>query len=536
MLGRSLAFAPAAALAGLAVWVAGRGGWWWEGEHRALGLASAAELWVLAAAAAVAVGALAWGRGKRRWVALGAVGLGTASWVVAATREGRPPVAQAAELGELPAAGPRLLWVGIDGMTWSRALPLARRGRMPNLRALLEEGASATLVSHRTYRRGVDKWGWWSPVVWTSMATGRTAEHHGVTDFTLPAPGGRERPGGRPDRRAASSFHRRVPAFWNVASAFGRPVGVVGWWGSWPAEDIEGVLVTDRVGLRGRHGGTGAPGEAGLGDPRGLTDPPEFVETLLGEIGLPPDPGEWMERELYPFRERPMLGPDRLRTLEGVLWQDQLYVRVGAHLLARRPELGLVTVYIEGLDAVSHHFFAYTDPRVPRPSFLPGEGTEVREVVDRAYATLDHLLGELLAAAGPETAVLVTSDHGFRVTGTPPADADHSGFGVLVARGRGIRAGWSGLSLAGSLAEAVHGPIDVMDVLPTVLYWQGLPVAADLDGTVAYRLFDPEFLAGRPEVRVPSYAGLAPGRGPEIEAPADEREYRDRLQALGYVQ
>ena len=79
-----------------------------------------------------------------------------------------------------------------------------------------------------------------SPVIWTTMATGLLPAEHGITDFVVATPGG--------DVPVSSSL-RRAPALWNMLSQAGRRVAVLGWWATWPAETVRGVVVTDRYGL-----------------------------------------------------------------------------------------------------------------------------------------------------------------------------------------------------------------------------------------------------------------------------------------------
>jgi hypothetical protein len=40
---------------------------------------------------------------------------------------------------------------------------------------------------------------------------------------------------------------RRVPALWNMASTAGLRVAAVSYWASWPAEEVAGVVVSDRA-------------------------------------------------------------------------------------------------------------------------------------------------------------------------------------------------------------------------------------------------------------------------------------------------
>lgn len=84
----------------------------------------------------------------------------------------------------------RVVLLGLDGA----ALPFVRAeiesGRLPNFARLMREGASGHLASlYRdlpfSTKRGP---GYWSPIVWTSISTGKLPEIHGVVDFLLPDP------------------------------------------------------------------------------------------------------------------------------------------------------------------------------------------------------------------------------------------------------------------------------------------------------------------------------------------------------------
>ena len=124
----------------------------------------------------------------------------------------------------------RLLVIGIDGAEWRVIRRLC--GRPENCRTcrrLADRGTTATLQT--AYNA--------SPVIWTTIATGVTPHEHGITDFVVPGP----------QRRRADLFGgaKGARALEHAQSRVHRRVAVVGWWGSWPAEDVDGVVVSDRA-------------------------------------------------------------------------------------------------------------------------------------------------------------------------------------------------------------------------------------------------------------------------------------------------
>ncbi|MCM3877699.1 MAG: alkaline phosphatase family protein, partial [Thermoanaerobaculia bacterium] len=68
----------------------------------------------------------------------------------------------------------RVIFVGWDGADWKLLDPLMKEGRLPNLAALVAKGRTWNLVTYQPMA---------SPLIWTTIATGRTPVDHGVTDF-----------------------------------------------------------------------------------------------------------------------------------------------------------------------------------------------------------------------------------------------------------------------------------------------------------------------------------------------------------------
>ena len=331
---------------------------------------------------------------------------------------------------EPPAA--RLLVVGLDGADWEIIDPLLEQGRLPNLAALIRDGTRAKLLSINPML---------SPVVWTTVATGVEPSRHGILDFLVPdADGGRGEP--------VTSAQRRAATVWQMLSRDRVRVGVVGWWASWPAEPVNGYLVSDRVAYQlfgYRSDADSAEGKVWPPElyPRvkaGIVSP----ETVPWDDVVPYLSGERTRREQFDEDELEML--DEFRTL---LASGRTYLRVASDLgHDTAPELEVV--YFEGTDTVGHLFMRFHSPRLPNVAQESFES--FRDIADRYYETVDGYLGELLEGRGEEWTVMVLSDHGFVTDATRPrstnprighgAAADwHRRFGVLILSGRNVRRG-----------------------------------------------------------------------------------------------
>jgi len=123
----------------------------------------------------------------------------------------------------------KVVLVGWDAADWKIINPLMDAGRLPNLLQLVESGVMANLASLRPCL---------SPILWTSIATGKTADKHGITGFVEPIPEG----GGV---RLASSTSRTTKALWNILSQNNRRCIVINWYASHPAEPIPGTCVSN---------------------------------------------------------------------------------------------------------------------------------------------------------------------------------------------------------------------------------------------------------------------------------------------------
>jgi Flp pilus assembly protein TadD len=423
--------------------------------------------------------------------------------------------ARPAAAAEERATRPRpIVLVGVDGADWLAIDPLVAAGRLPSFARLKERGRVGTLLATPPLL---------SPIVWTTIATGRRPEDHRVLDFMVDLPSGGQAP--------VTSSERRVAALWNVFSDRERTVAVVGWLATWPAEPVRGTIVTDRVAPR-------------LGSPAATADPHAwFPRSRAADLGaLLVRPGDLTREDLAAYLPLPASELAAIRrALDGpptALYRDPLahlavtvagtrsHARLAEALAApRQPDL--LMVYLDGVDSLSHRFVR--------------DGRRGRGVIEQAYRDADALLGRLAAAVSPSTWMLVCSDHGFfpadaGVSADPaefagPASAWHRPYGIAAA----IEAG----ALAAPVAPATPrdaGTVTPLDLAPTILHAAGLPVSLEMPGRVVEGLLPPEAVA-RPVEKVRS---LEPARradaGPAAGA-ADSADpaLHERLVALGYV-
>jgi len=405
----------------------------------------------------------------------------------------------------------RVIVLGLDGMDPHTIDLLMSEGKMPNFAKLRQDGAYSPLTSAQPLL---------SPVIWTTIATGRTPEEHGIGHFTAINPSTGE-------QLPVTSDMRKVKSVWEILSETGRSVAVVGWWATWPATSINGSIVSDHMAYHFLF-------EEGIegGNPEGRTYP----EGLAAEIEpLMTRPLDLMVKDLAPYvdvtqedLDMPFEFTDATHHFRWALATLESYERIGLHLWTeKKPDI--LMVYIEGTDSTSHLF-----GHLFRAKGLVGELADQQKkygrAVEQMYLRADELVGKYMDAMDDETTLIVVSDHGFELgvlQDDPSKTRDmrrvserfHRLRGILYMYGRAVKKN-----------VRVNGP-SILDVTPTILALEGVPPATDMPGRV---LMDGVELAE--PVRVASYESsrrtpVAPGE----EKAEVNREIMEKLRSLGYV-
>jgi hypothetical protein len=350
----------------------------------------------------------------------------------------------------------KLLLVGWDAADWKVITPLLDAGELPCLERIINQGVMGNLTTLTPIL---------SPMLWTSIATGKRANKHGIHGFVEPDPhSGRLRP--------VASTSRRVKALWNILSQEGLRSHAVAWFASHPAEPINGVCVSNLY-----HHAVAAHGQPWPLQP-GTIHPLRLEETLAR---LRVHPGDLLGAHLLPFVPKAaQIDQDkdnRLVALAGILAECGTVHAAATWILEHEP-WDFLAVYYDGIDHVGHGFMAYYPPRMEQVSEPDFE--LYKDVVHGMYRFHDMMLERLLELAGPETTVLLVSDHGFH--------CDHLRPQVPSRFKPEIRAEWHRplgiLCMAGPRIkrdELIHGA-SLLDITPTVLTLFGLPVGDDMEG------------------------------------------------------
>lgn len=413
-------------------------------------------------------------------------------------------------------ATPRILVLGFDGLDPDTVDLLLAEGKLPNFAKIRLGGAYGRLRSFQPML---------SPILWTTIATGKTPDQHGIGHFVVHA---------ADDQRTSpvTSDLRRVQALWNLFSGAGRRVGTLGWWATWPPEKVNGFVASDHLAWHFLF----AQGFEQRSGP-GATYPPELESRLQPLLVRPQQIGA---AELAPFVDvaaeeiaRPFSLSDDLQHFRWVLATMRSYAAIGLELWkSERPDLMLA--YFEGTDSTAHLF-----GHLFRARGLAGELAQQQQryghAVESVYDYADRILGSFLAELDSRTTLVVLSDHGFELGRLPDdpsqlrdmrrvSEKFHKDQGVLFFYGAGVR---PGVRLEGAT---------LLDIAPTVLALGGLAPAADMPGQVLQGAF--RDLPMRERIATYETGGgtrAAPGTAsPASDGKVDEALV-EHLQSLGYL-
>jgi tetratricopeptide (TPR) repeat protein len=406
---------------------------------------------------------------------------------------------------------PHIVLLGLDAADWLAIDPLVAAGKLPGFARLKALGRTGVMLSTPPLI---------SPMIWTTIATGVEPENHGVLDFMVDLPDGGQAPVG--------SSQRLAPAVWNIFSAAGRRVAVVGWWATWPAERVRGTIVSDAV----------APQltRQSLRSTADLVSPADASRRILGRVTsiealTRQDLAAYvpLTDQAYAAARAAETGSgvydNSLAHLAAVIAGTRTYAAI-AEDLARTDAPELLAVYFESIDTVSHLFV--------RDAHAHGG----RGAIDRVYQDADAVLRRLAEASAPDTLIIVCSDHGFyppsaAIAEDPanlagPATAWHRPYGIFGVVTAGAL--MSGQPSPRSPAAGDGGIVTPIDVAPTLLHAAGLAVPSDMPGRVAASFLPPEAASRAPVRNAPlAYTPPAPS------ARADGGEILNRLRALGYI-
>jgi predicted AlkP superfamily phosphohydrolase/phosphomutase len=278
----------------------------------------------------------------------------------------------------------RTLLIGLDGATYDVLDPMMQSGAMPFLKSFFAQGVRANL---RTIVPAL------TPPAWTSLMTGRTPGQHGVFDFF--------RMESQDSRhiRFFTSHDVQCDTIWSLASSQGLRVTSLNFPAMFPPPRICGNVV---------------PGWVPWKQLRLACWPQDLFDRLKTISGFNP-------RELamdIKLEEKATEGSSNyeeyLPWIQMHIRREQNWFEIFRHLTAEDPS-ELTAVLFDGVDKLQHLCWRFIRPEDATPLQEDWE-VQIRDLCIEYFRSLDQIMERMCATVGPETTVLLASDHGFGPT------------------------------------------------------------------------------------------------------------------------
>lgn len=263
----------------------------------------------------------------------------------------------------------KILFIGLDGASWNVIQPLIKENKLPNIKRLVDTGCWGNLESlHPPVN---------SEVIWTTIATGKTPEKNGITVRLI-----EDRDTGR--FVPITSNFRKCKALWNILSDSDKNVGVVGYWVTWPPEEIRGgIIVPDRL--------------------YNLNYPAEgYIFPALTRL--------CSQAEFEKFKDT--AGPDSFDSMVREAKKRDAFVSNFAGHLESKEKFDFLAVCLLGTDWLSHLFWKYLEPQGLDVS--KDQIKTYADIIKNYYIYCDKIIGDLVKKTDKDTIVVVVSDHGFK--------------------------------------------------------------------------------------------------------------------------
>lgn len=387
----------------------------------------------------------------------------------------------------------KVVVLGFDGAGWDTIDPLIEAGKLPLLARLKREAAWGALETFKPTK---------SPVIWTSIATGKSMTKHGILDFVFMEDNDIQVP--------YSNSERREPSIWQILDHFGRRSVVVNWFVTYPPDEIDGIMVSNRfrkILLLPEQR------RARMAD---SVHPPELFESLRPFVSLDYDDIR-LARELPDIAAlHDSLDPSHDASSIVVLKDYWIYVLQEALIenvsryLFETEEFDLFATYFRLPDIVQHVAISLIEPelvestlaKLRRGELTEAEATAFRErlalVLEPFYRYMESIIDAYLRTLpNDDTYLFVVSDHGFTLHG---GGYDHYHIPEAMDAPDGIFLMTGPDVVAGELTS-----VSVYDIAPTILQLFGLPVGETMDGKplfgalelerdISYQRYGPELM------------------------------------------
>ncbi len=286
----------------------------------------------------------------------------------------------------------KVVFIGLDGASKRIIDSMIAKKELPAIERLISTGSY--FRSSHSFKPCA------SPVIWTSMSTGKKPEKHGVKGFF------------------DTTHSLTAKRIWEIFDVLGFPVGAMGHFLTWPPQKVNDGFVIPNILALGKEC---YPEKYGfLWE---LTHDPDnqkkisarrmlkyfgscyhngiklstFLEVILGFI-----------KKRFTFLEK----LDRYSFVSSISMRTKFYKDLFIHLCRTfKPKYAYFHIHL--IDTYSHYYWQYLEPEL-YDNIPQDEVRRYGQKVYNAYRNADCIIQNILDAVGPDTLVVIASDHGFK--------------------------------------------------------------------------------------------------------------------------
>jgi predicted AlkP superfamily pyrophosphatase or phosphodiesterase len=437
--------------------------------------------------------------------------------------------------------------IGIDGATYRILDPMIENEELPQIAELIKGGAKGILKSDNPMD---------SPSLWTSIATGRDRNDHGIKHFYSERSTDRKVSAlwnwtGLFNKKSRSvlvnSTDRKVSALWNWMGLFNKTTGFIGWWATWPAEPVNGWMVTDRITKTRWSEWMDGP------KPNRHTFPPDLMDSIRTYIVDPMKPPIEEIHQLVPLtpdEEKELLAAQKpirrhgLSVFKFSYCTQRSFENVALYLLEQgQPDL--TSLFLIANDPICHTFWHFYQPEKFKNVNL-NKAERLGKLIPNFYKHNDKYIETLLEKVDVNTVVMIVSDHGFEPSGIIPEHVSKEKFEQLqkeaikdgtVAIGKSGKHHIDGVFIAYGpcIRKGIKFKAHIYDLAPTIMAVLGLPISEDMDGRVVTEIIEPSFLQKHPIQTISSYDDYITLIKQKVSKEVDQKDMIDYLRSLGYI-
>jgi len=281
----------------------------------------------------------------------------------------------------------KVIIVGVDGGTFDLIDRFIEEGHLPFIKRMKDEGVWSKMRSvDQTSRVPI------SPTIWTSLATGKRAEKHGITSFfNLQS-----------DIESARLFE--------IFNNFGYKFGTMGWELTWPPEDYGAFTIPDNM----ARDDTALPQKASViqemrrsakkGKLSIMKNISFFIRLRRAGVSL---------KTLFQLSMHAIMTPNdkRVKMFERLLLGNRVNEDVYFALMKEYdPQISFFFIPIT--DTAGHYYWKYFDD-VAYPDITNDEKKKFGKYLLAVYEETDRILARCNKTY-PDADIFVVSDHGMR--------------------------------------------------------------------------------------------------------------------------